>query len=74
MSKFTDKHLVSVSTAALESLVKVKEIKGCLEDFLVAINECISFDAEGPDREELEGRVEARARYINNLVESLVDD
>ena len=74
MSKFTDSELVIIRDAALGSLVQIKEIKGCLEDFLVAINECISFDAEGPDREELEGRVEARAGYINNLVGSLVDE
>ena len=74
MSKFTDSELVNASKDALESLVKVKEVKGCLEDFLVAVNECISFDAKGSDREELEGRVKARARYISNLVESLLDD
>ena len=74
MSKFTDNELVVVSENALGSLVKIKEIKGCLEDFLVAINECISFDVGGPDREELEGVAEAKAEHINDLVGSLVDE
>jgi len=74
MSRFPDSELVTISEGAVDSLAKIEEIKGCLEDFLVAINECISFDVGGPDREELERVVEEKAGCINDLVESLLDE
>ena len=74
MSKITDSELVIISENALGILVKVKEIRGCLEDFLVAVNECISFDVGGPDREELERVAEEKSEYINDLIGRLLDE